>query len=290
MRANEILNEALITFHGKAYPKFGQVVILAGGAGSGKGFALEKAIGIEGKVMDVDALKSMALKSASKRPNSKVNRLIAKATRNQVDLGDLDLSNPDDVSFLHVLFTAPEINFIKKHQSYFVKSAQQAHPERLPNLIMDVTLKSISKISNISRMVTDLGYEKENIHIVWVLNDVDIASKQNRERNRVVPEDILFDTHEGAAITLFKILDMGKQLTQYMDGDIWILFNNRENEDLKMKSSGRGGSYVEKMAAVKVKDAGFPPSIPDLVIADDIANKIIEYTPRTRVNPWQNLR
>ena len=29
------LDEALITFGGKAYPKFGQVVILAGGAGSG---------------------------------------------------------------------------------------------------------------------------------------------------------------------------------------------------------------------------------------------------------------
>lgn len=34
------LDEALITFGGKAYPKFGQVVILAGGAGSGKGFTV----------------------------------------------------------------------------------------------------------------------------------------------------------------------------------------------------------------------------------------------------------
>lgn len=34
--AETMLQEALITFGGKAYPKFGNIVILAGGAGSGK--------------------------------------------------------------------------------------------------------------------------------------------------------------------------------------------------------------------------------------------------------------
>lgn len=48
--STEDLQEALITFRGKAYPKFGTVVIMAGGAGSGKGFVLEKLVGVEGKV------------------------------------------------------------------------------------------------------------------------------------------------------------------------------------------------------------------------------------------------
>lgn len=30
------LDEKLITFGGKAYPKFGQIILLSGGAGSGK--------------------------------------------------------------------------------------------------------------------------------------------------------------------------------------------------------------------------------------------------------------
>ena len=38
------LNEKLITFGGKAYPKFGNAVLLAGGAGSGKGFVKETII------------------------------------------------------------------------------------------------------------------------------------------------------------------------------------------------------------------------------------------------------
>lgn len=52
------LNEALITFNKKAYPKFGQVVIMAGGAGSGKGFVKDKLVGVEGMVFDVDELMS----------------------------------------------------------------------------------------------------------------------------------------------------------------------------------------------------------------------------------------
>jgi hypothetical protein len=55
------LTEALITFSGQAYPKFGNVVILAGGAGSGKGFVKDKLIGIEGFNFDVDELKSLSL-------------------------------------------------------------------------------------------------------------------------------------------------------------------------------------------------------------------------------------
>ena len=54
------LMEALITFGGKAYPKFGNVVIMAGGAGSGKGFVKDKLVGIEGFTFDVDALKTLA--------------------------------------------------------------------------------------------------------------------------------------------------------------------------------------------------------------------------------------
>ena len=50
------LLEALITFGGQAYPKFGNVVIMAGGAGSGKGFVKDKLVGVEGFTFDVDAL------------------------------------------------------------------------------------------------------------------------------------------------------------------------------------------------------------------------------------------
>jgi ABC-type uncharacterized transport system YnjBCD ATPase subunit len=59
----EALMEKLITFGGKAYPKYGNIVVMAGGAGSGKGFILSNLVGVEGKVFDVDELKTLASKT-----------------------------------------------------------------------------------------------------------------------------------------------------------------------------------------------------------------------------------
>jgi hypothetical protein len=59
----DILLEKLITFGGQAYPNFGNVVIMAGGAGSGKGFVKDNLVGMEGFVFDVDELKTLAAKT-----------------------------------------------------------------------------------------------------------------------------------------------------------------------------------------------------------------------------------
>jgi hypothetical protein len=89
----EQLLEKLITFGGQAYPRFGNVVIMAGGAGSGKGFVKDQLVGIEGKVFDVDALKSLAMKAPKilKRVKSEYG----------IEMDKLDLKNPDDVFTLH---------------------------------------------------------------------------------------------------------------------------------------------------------------------------------------------
>ena len=60
MKFSEFLSEALMTFGPGAYPKFGNVVILAGGAGSGKGMQKDKLLGINGVNLDVDAIKKLA--------------------------------------------------------------------------------------------------------------------------------------------------------------------------------------------------------------------------------------
>ena len=91
----EALLEKLITFGGKAYPKFGNIVVMAGGAGSGKGFILSNLVGMEGKVFDVDELKTLASKTPA----------IQKRVKDElgVDLADLasNLKNPENVGKLH---------------------------------------------------------------------------------------------------------------------------------------------------------------------------------------------
>ena len=89
------LSEKLITFAKKAYPKFGNIVIMAGGAASGKGFIKDRLIGLEGFTFDVDALKTLAAKTPA----------IIKKVKDEygVDLVALgaNLKNDENVGKLH---------------------------------------------------------------------------------------------------------------------------------------------------------------------------------------------
>lgn len=264
------LDEALITFGGKAYPKFGQVVILAGGAGSGKGFTLEKLLGIEGITLDVDALKKLVMGSTK----------LAAAIKDKTghDVKTMNLRNPENVSTLHHVI-ADVFNVSNKNQSRVYAGIMAAPEDRKPNLIFDVTLKSMSKLASIARDVEALGYQKENVHIVWVMNDVHIAMQQNAKRDRVVPKEILLDTHEGAALTMAKILNMGDSLKQYMDGDIWVSFN-KVGIDSEIKKSDKGGMFVVKSNYIKVKTKGKPSKSVD-ELDKEMVKKVAAYAPKT---------
>ena len=266
----EQLDEVAIQFRGKAYPKFGNVVIISGGAGSGKGFVLSNLLSIEGKVFDVDALKKLAIASTT----------FAAKVKDQtgVNLKDLDLKKAADVGTVHDIIGGL-FKLDKKLFNNTVKSVLRAHPDRKPNLIFDVTLKDMGKLESISRSLEVMGYEKENIHIVWVMNDFDVAVEQNAGRSRVVPDEIMFATHEGAALTFAKILSMGSKLNKYMNGDIFIAFNKAKLDSELIKSDG-GGKYVKKANYIQVKTAGkAQTSMSNL--GDDIKRKIKSYVPNT---------
>lgn len=261
----EFLEEKLITFNKKAYPKFGNIVILAGGAGSGKGFILSKLIGIEGKVLNVDDLKEM--KNLDK---TKLAKQIYADTG--IDIGKLNTKNQDDTATLHMVLK----KYIKSIHSNFLKSVSMSDPRRLQNIIFDVTLKDMDKFSDISNIAQQYGYDRQNIHLVWIINDVKIAQTQNKTRSRVVADDILVKTHKGAARTMRDILNMGDNLSKYINGDIWLAFNNKEEGDtVYAKSASSAGGYILTANTIKIKNAG-TPGLND--ITKDIGSKIFKYT------------
>lgn len=264
----DFLNEALVTFGGKAYPQFNQVVILAGGAGSGKGFISEKLLGITGKTLDVDHLKGLVMAS------TKLAAKVKEETGH--DMSKLNLRNPKDVALMHQL-VADVYGVSNKNEATLFKSIAAADPRRKPNLIFDVTLKDEAKMKKISAQVQELGYAKEDIHLVWVANDIKVAMKQNQERERVVPTDILVGTHKGAASTIADILNSGSGLKRYMDGDIWIVFNKR-GDDANMKFSKNGGEYIVDANYFKLKSKGkTQKSVNELT--DEVKKKIASYVP-----------
>jgi hypothetical protein len=267
----DILLEKLITFGGQAYPKYGNVVIMAGGAGSGKGFVKDKLVGIDGKVFDVDALKTLAAKTPA----------IVKRVKDElgVDLTKLasDLKDPENVAKLHEII-GDYLGISDRQQLSLYKSIMAGKQELKPNLIFDVTLKDLRKLQNITRQVAALGYAKENIHIVWVVNDIEVAKAQNASRDRTVPVEILVNTHRGASQTMHDIVSMGNSLKKYMDGDIVFAFN-KIGVDSSIEKSSKGGSYIKDANYFYVKKKG-KPATPADKISDDLKRKISSYVPK----------
>lgn len=264
------LDEALITFGNKAYPKFNQVVILAGGAGSGKGFISGKLMGIEGQTLDVDHLKELAMASV------KLAARIKDETGH--DINKFDMKKPENVSTIHGLLSGKG-GIIKANEKRIFTSIALAAPDRKPNLIFDVTLKDMKKVVDISNRVKALGYDMGNVHLVWVMNDINIAMKQNKERSRVVPEDILVSTHEGAHMTIKKLLALGEGTRRYLDGDMWIAFN-KVGVDTDVVKSASGGMYIKKANAIKIKEKGKAPT-PARELEAEIVKKIASYAPNS---------
>lgn len=258
----ERLDEALITLGKRAYPREGNVVILAGGSGSGKGFVLNNLLGIEGRVFDTDALKKAYLSSLRLRNNLEQEF--------GIDLTGFNMQDAASVDQLHRILAAKGTD--KARLATF--SANVKELGRKPNVIFDVTLSSLTKFHNIVKMVQEMGYDAGSIHIVWVLTEYEVARSNNANRERRVPEIVFNDIHNGVSRTVNQLLQL-PSLSEYIDGDFWLVFNNREDTELvrnddrnlpagndgsgkSLGNSPKGGRYVSKMEAVKFKSAGSP--------------------------------
>lgn len=259
----EFLNEKLLTF-GNKQPKYNNVVIMMGGGASGKGYVINNLVGLEGVVFDVDKLKQLSLRS------NKIREKILDSTGR--DITTLDLKNPEHVSFLHSAIY--DLGIIDKKLTTFLSSVFVN--EYKPNIIFDVTLKDLSKLESIWYEVTRFGYKKENIHIVWVVNDIETALLQNRSRDRQIADDILVSTHRSVATTASLILNKTVSVSKYMDGDFWIVFNKRGIDSI-MKFSGKGGFYIKDAFYLKVKEQS--KEIKNIgEIEDDVLKKLEDYT------------
>lgn len=267
----EALMEKLITFGGQAYPNYGNIVVMAGGAGSGKGFVLSNLVGVEGKVFDVDELKTLASKTPA------IKKRVADELG--VDIEDLakNLKDPANVGKLHDIM-GDYLQLDKRKERAFYRSVIAAPEDRKPNIIFDMTFKELRKLEKVARDAEKLGYDKKNVHIVWVVNDIEVAKQQNAKRARTVPSEILINTHRGAANTMGDIINMGNKLKKYMDGDIVFAFN-KVGVDASLAKSGKGGSYVKDANYFYVKRAGKPPTSVDK-LDKEIRQKIKSYVPK----------
>lgn len=239
----------------------GQVIFLAGGSGSGKGFARDNFIhSMDFKVFDTDELKKKILKWNQ-------------ATKKYPELLDRDLRNPEDVNFVH-LFVRDRLGWDKKEVDTFL-SINRPDKENLPNLLFDRTFKSKEEFQELVPQLVKAGYKKEDMHLVWVLTNYKIALQANTSRDRTVPVTILIKTHAGTAETMKSFL-FDNYPTDLINGDAFVILGGKENTWFfkppagasKTRQMVSGGAelpkpqVVKKFEYVKVKDARnqFKPS------------------------------
>jgi predicted kinase len=218
------LDEKAILFQqGKNY---GQVVFLAGGAASGKGFALDNFMQPEKfKVRDVDEWKKALMKLdaiAAETDNKYKQKGIDTKAKFGVRASDLNLKNEEDVFRLHDM--VDQLGWKEKTLDLLLSGAK--NPDRLPNIIFDITMKNLNQVSKNIPMLLSLGYKPENIHLVWILTNFNVALDRNRTRPRKVPEYIVKQTHTGAATTMMNIVR--GNIPRGMNGRITVVLNNNE--------------------------------------------------------------
>jgi dephospho-CoA kinase len=236
----ELLNEKLLLINnGK---KYGQIVFLAGGAGSGKGFASTNFMNISDfKVRDVDEMKKQYL-------------TLNKLTHKFPELDDLNLRHPKDVFKLHQF--VKDKGLVDKTLNNMLN--QMKNPDTLPNIVFDVTLKNTKKLmSNIPALLAH-GYKTENIHLIWVLTDYKVAVENNRNRSRVVPDDILLQTHVGAHKTMWEIVGKGN-IPKEVNGGIYVILNNKENTIFYDTEKGKKSKVIKDFKYLVYKEPGKKP-------------------------------
>jgi hypothetical protein len=264
----EYLEEKLILYNqGK---KYGQIVFLAGGAGSGKGFAIDNFMeGEKFKVRDVDEWKKAFIK-------------LSDTKKLYPEIKGLSLRDPKSVYKLHM--------FVKKKgikDKTLDLLLRDANTSRLPNIMFDITMKDASDIGDVIPKLIEAGYDSKNIHLTWVLTNYAVAIVNNRNRTRVVPEDIMLLSHEGAATNMYNVVK-GK-LPRGLNGGVRVILNNRDNtipyvdpETKKPMRTSQGDIIVKDFTYLTFKKEG--KSIgPEADVKKQLLGWIAKNVPKTKL-------
>jgi len=266
--AEKYLEEKLIMYNqGKRY---GQIVFLAGGAGSGKGFAIRNFMEKEKfKVRDVDEWKRAFMKMADLQGK-------------YPEIKGLNLKNSKDVAKIHAF--VKKMGIKDKTIDLMLADANSRH---LPNIMFDITMKDANDIDQYMPKLIKAGYDAKNVHLTWVLTNYAVAIVNNQNRPRVVADDIMLLSHEGAATSMYEVIK-GK-LPRGLNGSVRVILNNLENtiawvdpDTKKPMRTKQGNIKVRDFTYLTLKKEG--KSIgPEMDVKRQILGWITANVPKTKL-------
>tara|TARA_R100000008_G_C3434529_1_gene91319 strand:- start:22 stop:519 length:498 start_codon:yes stop_codon:yes gene_type:complete len=153
--------------------------------------------------------------------------------------------------------------------------------------MFDITMKDAGDITDVLPQLLAAGYDPKNIHLTWVLTNYAIAIQNNRNRERVVPEDIMLLSHEGAATSMYNVIK-GK-IPRGLNGGVRVILNNRENtipyvdpETKKMVKTKQGDILVKDFTYLTFKKEGKTVA-PESDIKKQLMGWIASNVPKTKL-------
>ena len=135
------------------------------------------------------------------------------------------MSNGDDVAAIHG--KVKERGWKDVERRNFFNDDKNTNG-RLPNVIFDITGKSISDIEEILHYVKPLGYK---VMFIWAVTNRSMAMFRNlTRRKRVVPQNILHSIHNAHNDFIPKFLkgSYGSDAISQID-DAWLAFGSGDN-------------------------------------------------------------
>jgi len=207
--------------------KYGNVIFLAGGAGSGKSTAIRKFVDLSNyKIINPDDFKERAVRGAKK------------GIMSFRQFRSLDPNSPEGSSEIHK-------KFFDKGSGLRRAASVLDDPSRseLPNYLFDRTFSHAKEFKRMATRMLRLGYKPQNMHIVFVDTPVERAIMQNRMRTRTLPDEVIRASNEGARANVRDFLY--KRLRgAAIDGDVWVV---RGDDVKRVKQAGRPFNRTSKI-------------------------------------------
>jgi len=224
---NKTINEKLIQTPPKT-PNEGQVIVMAGSAGSGKNFSIDNFtdIGNKFKVLDIDDLQHLVVKS--KVIFKRFREFLEKIDSPFADYTDSDLRDPSifrDSEFVDTIYDFLTVNNIPRSRlDVFLRTNKKS--ERLPNVVINTTFGNVDNVKKKLQVLMDHGYKKENINLLWILTTKEESMMRNLSRERTVKGDYLEKNYAETVRNMKEIISkQSGLLNTYIDGKIWAVFN-----------------------------------------------------------------